>query len=122
VSNGTPLWLQDTGWSRALRGCLEEWFGERLTNPCGTDEASRQRYGDGLAAAGYAVSSTGVEYTDGLDLDRIVGGVYSAVSVDRLPPPDRRPDFAERIRRALEPHAPFTEHVRVAILSGLAAS
>ena len=122
VSNGTPLWLQDTGWSRALRGCLEEWFGERLTNPCGTDEASRQRYGDGLAAAGYAVSSTGVEYTDGLDLDRIVGGVYSAVSVDRLPPPDQRPDFAERIRRALEPHAPFTEHVRVAILSGLAAS
>ncbi len=27
VANGTPLWLQDTAWSQALRGCLERWWG-----------------------------------------------------------------------------------------------
>ena len=27
VTNGTPLWLQDTDWSRALRGFLERWRG-----------------------------------------------------------------------------------------------
>jgi hypothetical protein len=29
VTNGTPLWLQDTEWSRILRECLEQWTGER---------------------------------------------------------------------------------------------
>jgi SAM-dependent methyltransferase len=26
VTNGTPLWLQDTDWSRALRGFMERWL------------------------------------------------------------------------------------------------
>ncbi|MEV4376143.1 hypothetical protein [Streptosporangium sp. NPDC049644] len=118
VANGTPLWLQDTAWSRALRGCLEQWLGFEVGHACGTDEASRRRYRDSLAGAGFGVREIGVDYTDELDLDRIVGGVYSALPVDRLPAPDRRPLFAERIRRALERHRPFTEHVRVAMLVG----
>lgn len=51
-------------------------------------------------------------------LEQIIGGVYSALSVDQLPTLDQRPLFAERIRQALEPHAPFIEHVRVAMLMG----
>lgn len=118
VTNGTPLWLQDSAWSRALRGCLEQWLGFELTHACGTDEASQRRYRDALAGAGLDVSEVNVDYTDDLDLDQIVGGVYSALPVDRLPAPDRRLLFTERIRHALEPHRPFTEHVRVAMLIG----
>jgi hypothetical protein len=39
VTNGTPLWLQETGWSRALREFLEGWLDTALTATCGTDEA-----------------------------------------------------------------------------------
>ncbi|MBG0831717.1 class I SAM-dependent methyltransferase [Planomonospora sp. ID67723] len=118
LANGTPLWQQDTAWSRALRDVLEQWCGRKLTRTCGTDEESRRRYGTSLAAAGFEVHETGVDYTDELDLDRIVGSVYSALPVDELPAPDRRPSFAEQVRCALEPYAPFTEHVRVATLIG----
>jgi ubiquinone/menaquinone biosynthesis C-methylase UbiE len=118
VSNGTPLWLQDSGWSRALRGCLEEWLGKRLTSTCGTADADRLRYGDSMTAAGFEVRSDDVEYTDTLDVTRIVGDVCSALSVDQLPTPSRRPDFAEGIRVALAPHAPYTEHIRVPVLTG----
>jgi hypothetical protein len=51
-------------------------------------------------------------------MDQIVGGVYSALSVAQLPAPADRPQFAERVHSALAPHAPFTEHVHVAILTG----
>ena len=44
VTNGTPLWLQDTDWSRALRDHLEHWLDTKLTFACGTDEQSQRRY------------------------------------------------------------------------------
>jgi SAM-dependent methyltransferase len=122
VTNGVPIWRQDSEWSRALHGCLERWLGVRLTRDCGTDDASQRRYRDSMAAAGFQVRATSVDYTATLDLDQIVGGVYSALSVTQLPAPADRPRFAELIRDALEPHAPFTEHVRVAILIGQAAA
>ncbi len=118
VTNGTPLWQQDTAWSRALRGVLERWLGERLTSCCGTDPHSQQRYADDLAAAGYDVLSSAVDYATELTLDEIVGGVYSAMPVARLPAPDQRPVFAGQVRAALTPHQPFTEHIHVAILCG----
>lgn len=118
VTNGTPLWLQDSAWSHALRDCLELWLGKRPTRTCGTDEASQRRYGNSLAAAGFQVQISSVDYADTLDVDQIVGGVYSALPVDKVPAPAQRADFAEKVRCALEPHAPFTEHVHVAILTG----
>jgi SAM-dependent methyltransferase len=36
VTNGVPMWQQDSEWSRALRGCLEQRLGVRLTRTCGT--------------------------------------------------------------------------------------
>ncbi|HEX4701658.1 MAG TPA: class I SAM-dependent methyltransferase, partial [Pseudonocardiaceae bacterium] len=121
VTNGTPLWLQDSDWSRALRETLQHWMGTRLTRTCGTDEQSQRRYADALTASGFQVATDSVDYTDTLDMDRIVGGVYSALSVDRLPAPEQRPQFAELIRGALAPHAPFTEHVHVTLLTGRTA-
>ncbi len=118
VTNGTPLWQQDTDWSRALRGFMERWLDTKLTYPCGTDEDSQRRYREDLTAAGFEVLSTAVNYVADLDLDQLAGGVYSAMGGDRLPTPDQRPAFAEQLRAALAPHDHFTEHVHVAILAG----
>lgn len=120
VTNGTPMWLQDSPWSRALRGFLEEWSGTTLTATCGTDDASQQRYRDALAGAGFDVTEIICSYADELDLDHVVGGIYSALGAQKLPPPGRRADFAAGIGRAVAPHAPFTEHVPVRILAGRA--
>jgi SAM-dependent methyltransferase len=118
IANGTPLWQQDSAWSRALRGFLEHWLGGPTTATCGTDAASQQRYRDRLIQAGYDVYEQSVEYASDLDLDQLVGGIYSALGVARLPAPDQRPAFAEQVRRAVAPHQPLTEHVRVAMLLG----
>lgn len=120
VTNGTPMWLQDSSWSRALRGFLEEWLGTALTATCGTDDASRQRYRDAMTDAGFGVTEIIHSYTDELDLDRIAGGIYSALGTQKLPPPDQRAGFAAGIGRAVTPHAPFIEHVPVHILAGRA--
>ncbi len=119
VTNGSPAWLHDTTWSRELRGCLERWLGTSLTQTCGSDAASQQRYADSLRAAGFDVIEINVDYTDEIDLDQLVGGVYSAFSAEHLPTPDQRPIFAEQVRQALHPHERFSEHVRVAMLIGL---
>lgn len=121
VTNGTPLWLQDVPWSRALRAVLEDWLGTEVKATCGTAEEDQRRYRDALVNAAYEVRSTTVEYTDELDLEHVVGGVYSALPLDRLPAKDRRPLFEERVRRSLEPHRPFAEHVRVSVLCGLSS-
>ena len=117
VTNGTPLWLQDTDWSRALRDFLQQRLGTTLTHACGTDEQSQRRYQDDLAAAGFEVFATGVDYVASLDLDQLVGGVYSAMG-SRIPDASQRPAFAEQVRAALAPHDRFSEHVNVAIVIG----
>jgi hypothetical protein len=55
-----------------------------------------------------------VEYTDEVDLDYLIGNVYSALSVDQLP--DDRERFRERLTRVLKP--PFVEKVQVRMLIG----
>ena len=118
VTNGTPLWLHDTDWSRALRAYLEHWLDTKLTSACGTDEQSQRRYAGDLASAGFDVLTTAVDYTAELDLAELVGSIYSALPVSRLPAPDQRPAFAEEVRRAVAPQERFTEPVHVAILAG----
>ena len=118
VTNGTPLWLQDTDWSRALRDYLERWLDTTLTFACGTDDQSQWQYREDLTIAGFEVLSTAVGYVADLDLDRLVGGVYSALPVTRLPGPDQRRAFAEQVGIALAPHDHFSEQVHVAILLG----
>jgi SAM-dependent methyltransferase len=117
VTNGTPLWLQETDWSRALRDFLEHWLGTTLTYACGTDEQSQRRYRDDLAAAGFEVVTTAVDYVASLDIDQLVGGVYSAMG-SRIPAASQRPAFAEQVRAAVAPQDRFSERVHVAILTG----
>jgi SAM-dependent methyltransferase len=118
VTNGTPVWLQGTGWSRALRQWLEQWLGHGTGDPCGTDEASQQRYAAGLATAGYQVTRARVSYDDELTLDQVTGSVYSALQASQLPPPDQRPQVTTQIHEALAGHAPYTEHVGVSLVLG----
>ncbi|QUQ71936.1 class I SAM-dependent methyltransferase [Kutzneria sp. CA-103260] len=118
VTNGTPLWQQDTAWSRALRGYLEDWLGSKVTNTCGTDDASQRRYRDSLTAAGLEPAVVSVDYADELSVEQIVGGVYSALPVDRVPAPEQRPGFAMRLGEVLQPHGPYVEQVRVTVLTG----
>ena len=107
VTNGLPLWLQDSPSSRALRSVLQAWLGKPLVRSCGTDEASQHRYRSSLADAGFEVTESRVDYSDELTLEQVIGGMYSALSVDRLPSPERRPEFADRVAEALDKHAPY---------------
>jgi SAM-dependent methyltransferase len=118
ITNGTPLWLQDSDWSQALRRFLEHWLDTTLTSACGTDQASQQNYQDAMTAAGLDVTWASIDYADDLDLDHLTGSLCSAIPVHLLPPPDERAAFAEQIRRAVAPHQRFTEPVRVQILLG----
>ncbi|MER6154157.1 class I SAM-dependent methyltransferase [Streptomyces sp. NPDC001868] len=123
ISNGTPLWLQDSAWSRGLRGCLEEWLGTTLEASCGTSGRDRLRYARALEAAGFVgVREAVVEYSGELTFDHLFGGVCSAIPAHQLPGPDDRADFAERIRRALPADERFTEQVRVTTVVGLAGA
>ncbi|GLW90653.1 class I SAM-dependent methyltransferase [Actinokineospora globicatena] len=118
VTNGTPLWLQDSDWSRALREVLEQWFTTKLVATCGTDEASQQRYASALSAAGLTVSRSAVTYTGELTLPDIVGGIYSALPVHRLPTQENRALLECRIDKALTGFGPFPEVVQVTTLVG----
>ena len=89
----------------------------RLTYACGTDEDSQARYRQALAAAGFEVVNTAVDYAVDLDLEQVVGGVYSAMAADQLPAPDQRPAFAEQLGQALGGDR-FREPVHVAIVAG----
>lgn len=78
VTNGTPLWLQDTDWSRAIRAILEGWLGHRAQAACGTDEHSQHRYREDLSAAGYEAVSAAVDYDVELTAGQLAGGIWSA--------------------------------------------
>ena len=71
-----------------------------------------------MTEAGLDVTETRYDYTDDLDLDHLIGGVYSALPVRQLPPPGQRTAFADQIRSAVAPYAPFTEYVSVRMLLG----
>lgn len=118
ISNGRPVWMQDRAWSRALRDVLEQWRGRRLTGTFGADDETRAAYRAQLVEAGFGVHERFVEHSPTMDLDQVVGNVFSALSVGDLPTPERRAELATRIGDALAPHAPFTEDVRVSLLLG----
>jgi SAM-dependent methyltransferase len=119
IANGTPLWQQPSVWSRAVRQVLEEWLDTRLESCCGTDRESRQRYHDAMHQAGLTgIREEYVAYTGHLDMDELIGGLYSAMPAHLLPPAAERPEFAARIRGAVGAEARLTEEVRVAALIG----
>jgi SAM-dependent methyltransferase len=120
VTNGAPLWLQDTAWSRTLRASLQRLLDRPLTWSCQTDAAGRRLNSTALAEAGYRVSETAVDYTAELTIDDLVGGVFSAMSADVLPAPEQRAEFAGELRETLGSE-PLTERVRVWLQFGVPA-
>ncbi|MEV6974508.1 class I SAM-dependent methyltransferase [Kitasatospora sp. NPDC093806] len=122
IANGTPVWSQDTDWSRALRAALTAHFGRPVSASCGTAAAERDRYAGALTAAGFTdVRETVLAYEDVLTPERLLGTVYSAIPAPELPAPADRPAFAARLLAALpEPPTPagYPEHVRVSLLTG----
>ena len=118
VTNGAPLWLQQSDWSRSLRTVLEEWTGRDVGWACGTDEESRAGYRDAMAAAGYTTGETRIGYEAGIDIEGIVGGMFSAMSTEDVGDPVRRNDFEARVRAALAPRTRFDEHVTVVVQTG----
>jgi SAM-dependent methyltransferase len=113
IANGSPMWLRDLDWSRALKAYLEGWLGKPLRSACGTDAASRAGFRSELATAGFPDSTeVAADYTETHTFDRIAGNVRSALSPDRLP---AGPDFEAGLREAIGP-GPFPEDVRVSIL------
>jgi SAM-dependent methyltransferase len=114
VANGSPMWLSDLPWSRALNAYLGMWFGTAPRSACGTDAESRSRYRAELAAAGFRTATEVVlDYRETHTFAGIVGNVYSALSPGSLP---TDPAFQGGLRDALGP-GPFEEDVRVAILA-----
>jgi hypothetical protein len=114
ITNGTPLWLQDTDWSRAARALLEELKGHEVTTACQTDPAGRRLTTEALESAGYRVAETTIGYDAPLTADQLAGGLFSAMSAEELPPPERRPEFAAR----LATYEPMVEHVNVSLQFG----
>src|SRR4029453_2435450 len=72
VTNGAPLWLQDTEWSRTLREFLEQWTGRRQDGACQTDEVGRRLNRQALMSAGYRVVESSVDYEADLTIDQLV--------------------------------------------------
>ncbi|WDZ82637.1 class I SAM-dependent methyltransferase [Micromonospora cathayae] len=122
VTNGAPLWLQDAEWSRVLRECLERLIGHPVTGTCQTDGAGRLRNRDALVRAGYRYAESLVEYDAPLTIDDMVGGVFSAMSADRLPSTPDRATFTEEVRDALGGRDRVTERVRVWLQFGTTGS
>ncbi|MBX7267351.1 class I SAM-dependent methyltransferase [Micromonospora sp. Llam7] len=112
ITNGAPLWLQDAEWSGALRECLEG-LGHPVTATCQTDQAGRQRNQDALVGAGYRYAESSVQYDAPLTIDDMVGGVFSAMSADRLPSMHGRATFTAEVRDALGGRDKVTERIRV---------
>ena len=118
VTNGSPLWLQDTDWSRKLRTVLKEWTGRDVRSSCGTDEDSRRGNRAAMQTAGFTADHTSVHYEAHLDIEGIIGGLLSAMSQVDVADPIRRDRFADNVRTALAPHTEFIEHVRVDVQIG----
>lgn len=118
VTNGTPLWLQDTEWSRTTRAVLEEWTGREAGSSCGTDANSRTLYKSALESAGFRTRETVVEYEAPLDTPTIVGGLLSAMPRTDVDDEERRAEFTRRMHKALGTDARFDEQVRVVIQTG----
>ncbi|SCL26597.1 class I SAM-dependent methyltransferase [Micromonospora aurantiaca (nom. illeg.)] len=119
VTNGEPLWTQDTEWSAALRGCLERMLGRPVTGSCQTDEAGRRRNREALVGAGYRYEETSVRYDAPLTVDDMVGGVFSAMSAERLPSSRQRATFAADVRDALGGRTEVIENVWVWMQCGV---
>lgn len=118
VTNGIPLWLHETDWSKAVRAFLERWLDTSLSSRCGTDPDSQRRYAEDLQHAGYTVTHAAHDELADLDFERLAGGVLSALPASALPRDNRRQTFMRELRDAVGPEERFQERVPIKVLIG----
>jgi trans-aconitate methyltransferase len=120
ISNGTPLWQQDSEWSRSLNSALQDWFQTPLRSTCGTAEADRARYRRALQESGFAVEEVSYEYEVEITFDELIGGLFSAISPADVPV-ERRDDFVRHVAEAVSAASTYVESVPVTALIGVIA-
>jgi hypothetical protein len=118
VTNGTPLSLQDSTWSRALRGVLEAWSGTKTTGTLRHGRAEPAALPRSADRSGIRRAHCRRRLHRRAELRSDRRRPLLSVADHQLPAPDQRPLFAERARRALAPGEQFTEHVHVVMRLG----
>ncbi len=123
ISQGPPMWLADSAWSRELRVYLEKWTGGAVRATCGTDRATLDQRARGLRGCGYErVEIFGHTYQNEVDLTYVAGHLRSAMSESTLPP-QRAAEFQTGLNEALRPHlerGPLIERIEATALIGIA--
>jgi ubiquinone/menaquinone biosynthesis C-methylase UbiE len=102
--NGSPMWLHPDPWAKALRSVLETCLGQ-LNDTDFTEEALRTAE-NMMRKLGY----TQVErweriYVETIDVDFIIGHIFSATSIDQIPSAQRQ-QFAQELCSAITAVAP----------------
>jgi ubiquinone/menaquinone biosynthesis C-methylase UbiE len=122
ISQGPPMWLADSGWSRDLRGYLADWIGGPLTGSCDTDREAAEQRRERMRAHGYSgVDLVEHTYENDIDLAYVAGHLFSAMSLTTVPV-ERRPDFQSGLQRALSKHladGKLTERIDAIALIGV---
>lgn len=123
ISQGPPMWLADSAWSRELRAYLEKWTGEAVDAMCGTDRAALDQRASGLRGCGYErIEVVEHTYENEVDLTYVAGHLRSAMSEATLPP-EREAEFEAGLNDALRPHilqGPLIERIHATGLIGIA--
>jgi ubiquinone/menaquinone biosynthesis C-methylase UbiE len=119
ISQGPPMWLSNSAWSREVRVFLERWTGGPVNATCGTDRAALEERTLRLRRSGYEQTEV-VEhaYENAVDLPYIAGHLRSAMSESVLPH-DREPEFLAGLNDALYPHletGPLIERIEATAL------
>jgi SAM-dependent methyltransferase len=118
--NGSPMWLHPTPWSQAIRRVLESWLGPM--HDTDFDDRGLRECESAMAGLNYAhIERWEHVYESTIDLDFIVGHIYSALSPEQLSP-EMRPTFERHLRQAVAAVAPserVTETVGVRAVIGL---
>lgn len=120
ITQGLPIWLQDSDWARELRSYLGDWVGP-LTSSCGTDPQAFEQRLQLMVRVGFsAVQSFSYTAQVDVDVDYVIGSLYSAMPQHRIAGADRS-GFERGLRSALEPHAaaaPLVDLVEATMLVG----
>jgi ubiquinone/menaquinone biosynthesis C-methylase UbiE len=117
--NGSQMWLHLDPWAKALRSFLESRFGP-LRDLDVAVEAVRVCEATMRDLGFRDVERWERTYQSTIDIDFIVGHIFSATSPAQIPP-EQRPAFEEHLRAAIAAAAPFgnmTETVVVRAVIG----
>jgi SAM-dependent methyltransferase len=120
ITQGQPIWLQASDWARELHDYLEHWVGP-VTSYCGTDQDALEERRRLMVRVGFPTVRS---FTHGgqlpVDVDYVIGNLYSAMSENQIAVPNR-PVFERGLRRALRPYvetASLIDHVEATMLVG----